>query len=60
MEKLVVVGADVIDGVLVRDMEDLAVPEQIVERDLHEQRRLAHSGPRGDDADVAAAEPPVH
>ena len=60
VEDLVVVGADVIDGVLVRDVEHAPIAHQIVERDLHEQRGLAHAVSRGDHAHVAAAEPAVH
>ncbi len=59
-EDLVVVRAHVIDRVLVRDVEHPAIAHQIVERDLHEQRRLADAVARGDDTDVAAAEPAVH
>ena len=60
VKNLVVVGADVIHGVLVRDVEDLPLAQQIVEADLHEHRSLPDAGPRGDDADVAAPEPTVH
>src|SRR5262249_8789322 len=60
VEDLVVVGAHVIDGLLVRDVEDLALAKQVVERDLDEHRGLADAGPARDDAEVAAAEAAVH
>ena len=55
----VVVGADVGDRVVHRDVEHVAGAEQLVERHPHQHRALADAVTREHDAHVAGAESPV-
>src|SRR5262249_7290284 len=60
VKDLVVVAAHVVDGVLVRHVQHLEVAKQVIQRDLHEKRRLPHPRARRHDPDMAASETAVH
>ena len=60
VEDFVVVRPDMVDRVLVRDVQDLAVAQQVVERDLDQERGLADAGASRDEAEVAAPEAAMH